>query len=370
MLPKERILYALHHREPDRIPVGEIGVDYPITERALGHPTLYRGKWKEYQALWQGRRDEYVESCKRDLVALARQFEWDFVPVFLVPPRDVAPRPPRFLSKYTWEEPDGRIMQFSPETEGHPVCVQYPPLSRETLRDEPASIDPSQLELVEHVVRELGATHFILGRGEDGTFPHERYGLTELLTAMIDNPALVQQIIEIETRKAITINGALLDAGCDAVLPGDDYCSAKGPMMSPRHWRTFMLPALTKLCESAHRKGKYLIKHTDGNLWPLFDLLLEAGIDGWHGIQPSVGMDLTQLKARYGDRVCFWGGVEIDLLMEGTPDQVRSATHAAIKFAGSGGGLVLTSGNTLMVGARYENYLAMLEAARIFKNED
>ncbi len=364
MLPKDRVLHAIHHREPDRVPVGEIGVDYTITEQALGRPTLYRAKWKEYQALWQGRRDEYVESCKRDLVDLVRKFEWDFVPVFLVPPRNVPARPPKFLDKYTWEEPDGRIMQFSPESEGHAVGVRYPPLSLDTLKEQPLRIDPSQLELVEHVVRELGATHFILGRGEDGTFPHERYGLTELLTAMIDEPALVHRAIEIETHKAITINEALLDAGCDAVLPGDDYCSARGPMMSPGHWKKFIFPGLRSLCESAHGKGKYLIKHTDGRTWAILDMLLEAGIDGWHGIQPKAGMDLKLLKERYGERTCFWGGVDVDLLVEGPPNQVRAATRYAIDSAAQGGGLVLTSGNTLMVGVRYENYLAMLEAAR------
>jgi uroporphyrinogen decarboxylase len=364
MLPKERIVAALHHREPDRVPVGEIGVDYTVTEQALGHPTLYRAKWKEYQALWQGRREDYVESCKRDLVALARKFEWDFVPVFLVPPRNAPARPPRFLDTYTWQEPDGRIMQFSPESEGHAVCIQYPPLSQDVLVEQPVHIDPSQLELVEHVVRELGATHFILGRGEDGSFPHERYGLTELLVGMIDSPALVHRAINIETRKAIAINEALLDAGCDAVLPGDDYCSAKGPMMSPTHWKTFIFPALRALVESAHHKGKYLIKHTDGKTWAILDMLFEAGIDGWHGIQPKAGMDLALLKERYGERACFWGGVDVDVLVEGTPAEVRAATSYAIDSAARGGGFVLTSGNTLMVGVRYENYLAMLDAAR------
>jgi len=364
MLPKERVVCALQHREPDRVPTGEIGVDYTITEQALGRPTLYRAKWKEYQALWQGRRDEYVESCKRDLVALTRKFEWDFVPVFLVPPHGAPPNPPKFLDEYAWEEPDGRIMKFSPESEGHAVCIRYPRLSADDIHDESVHIDASQLELVEHVVSELGDTHFILGRGGDGSFPHEKYGLTELLMAMIDDPAFVHRVIEVETQEAIAINEALLDAGCDAVIPGDDYCSSKGPMMSPRHFREHIFPALTALCEAAHTKGKYLIKHTDGNTWPIFDMMLEAGIDGWHGIQATAGMDLARLKAAYGDRVCFWGGVDVDWLVDGTSEKVRKVTRYAIESAGHGGGLVVTSGNTLMVGVRYENYLAMLDAVR------
>lgn len=363
MLPKERVIAALQHSQPDRIPIGEIGVDYTVTEQALGHPTLYRAKWQEYQALWQGRRDEYVASCKRDIVALARAFGWDFVPVFLVPPAGPPPPPPRFLDTYTWQEPDGRVMAFSPESEGHAVAVQVPPLRARDLNPAPLTIDPSQLELVEHVVRELGDTHFILGRGEDGTFPHEKYGLTELLIGMVDDPDRVQRIIELETQRALIVNAALLAAGCDGVIVGDDYCSSRGPMMRPAHFRRFILPNLTALCADIHARGRYFIKHTDGNTWPIFDLLLEAGIDGWHGIQASAGMDLARLKARYGERVCFWGGVDVDYLVDGTPEEVRDVVRRAIAAAGHDGGLVLTSGNTLMVGVRYENYRAMLEAA-------
>ena len=87
MLPKERVIAALEHREGDRVPVGEIGADWEITERALGHQTYYRSKWKEWVAEWEGRRDEVAESYGRDIVEIARKFEWDFVVVPLVPAR-------------------------------------------------------------------------------------------------------------------------------------------------------------------------------------------------------------------------------------------------------------------------------------------
>ncbi len=365
MLPKDRVIAALRHRPPDRIPTGEIGADYPITERALGHPTLYRAKWREYQALWQGRRDEYVESCKQDLVELARKFEWDFVPVFLVPPNNAPAAPPLFVDEYTWKQPDGRTMQFSPESEGHAVAIWNPPLAEAIQHHQPLHVDPSQLELVNHVVRELGSTHFILGRGGDGTFPHERYGLTELLVGMLESPELVQAAIAQSVERALVINEALLSAGCDGVVEGDDYSSSRGPMMSPRHLRRFILPGLKALVDQTHAHGRFFIKHTDGNTWPIFDLLLEAGIDGWHGIQALAGMDLALLRERYGGRVCFFGGVDVDFLVSGTPEQVRQVVRSAIA-AGRGyeGGLVLTSGNTLMVGVEYDNYMAMLEALR------
>jgi uroporphyrinogen decarboxylase len=365
MLPKDRVIAALEHRQPDRVPVGEIGVDYPTTERALGHETLYRAKWKEYQAYWAGRRDEIVESYKRDIVALACKLEWDFVPAPLVPPRRPRYDPPEFLDEYRWRQADGSEWVFSPQSEGHAICVKYPDMSVDDIA-KPQPIDESRLEVAAHIVKELGDTHFILGRpDEDGTFPYENtVGMEEFLMRLILQPDFVRRAIEAHTEATIIEQNALLDVGCDAVLPGADYCGTNGPLMSPRHFRELMFPALKRLCDETHARGGYLIKHTDGNTWRILPMLIEAGIDGWQGIQPSIGMDPAKLKEMYGDDICFFGGVDCDTLVAGTPDAVRREVRYAVQHAGQDGGLVLVSSNTLMVGVKYENYMAMLEEAR------
>jgi hypothetical protein len=234
MLPKERVIAALHHRRPDRTPVGEIGVDYPITERALGRSTLYRAKWKEYQAWWQGRRAEIVDSYKRDIVDLARVFEWDFVPAPLVAPAKAPPDPPEFLDEYRWRLANGSEWAFSPDSEGHAICTKYPPMTAADI-SAPAPLDESRLEVVEYIVKKLGGTHFILGRpDEDGTFPYEdTVGLQEFLARMVTDPGFVRQAIEAHTEATLIEQNALLELGCDGVLPGADYCDTRGPMMSP-----------------------------------------------------------------------------------------------------------------------------------------
>ncbi len=365
MLPKERAFAALEHRPFDRVPVGEIGVDYPITDLVLGHQTLYRAKWREYQAYWQGRRDEIVESYKRDIVALARKFEWDVVPAPLVPPRRLRYDPPEFLSEYHWRTADGSEWVYSPLTEGHAIRVKFPDMTVATI-PQPQPIDESELEVVEHIVKELGGTHFILGRPNiDGSFPYDdTVGLQEFLMRMITDPEFVTAAIAAYTERSLIEQNALLDLGCDAVLPGSDYCGTHGPMMSPAHFRQFILPALKRLCDETHARGKYLIKHTDGVTWKLLPMLVEAGCDAWHGIQPSIGMDLGQLKEMYGNDLCFCGGVDCDTLVAGTPRQIQQEVFYAITHAGQHGGLILTSSNTLMVGVQYQNYQAMLSAAR------
>lgn len=363
VLPKDRVIAALEHRRADRVPVGEIGVDYPITERALGRSTLYRAKWKEYQAWWQGRRAEIVASYKRDIVDLARFFEWDLVPAPLVPAANALPEQPEFLDEYRWRLADGSEWAFSPDSEGHAICTRYPPMTQADIRD-PLPIDESRLEVAQHIVKELGGTHFILGRpDEDGTFPYENtVGLEEFLARMITDPGFVRRAIEAHTEATVIEQNALLDVGCDGVLPGADYCDTRGPLMSPRHFREFILPALTRLCASAHARGGYLVKHTDGNTWRILPMMIEAGIDGWHGIQPSIGMDLGELRRQFRDRLCLFGGMDCATLVAGTPDDVRREVRYAVEHAGRTGGLVLTSSNTLLVGVRYENYLAALAA--------
>jgi hypothetical protein len=366
MLSKERVIAALDFRSPDRIPVGETGVDYTITEQALGHATLYRGKWKEYTALWQGRRDAYVESCKRDIVGLARKFEHDVVPVFLVPAQGKAPPKPEFLAEYKWRMPDMRVYAYSPQSEGHQFLLSNPWVTLEDIQEIPLEVEASQLELVEHVVREMGGTHFILGRPGDGIFPIGRYTVEFLLMAMVEQPELVKRIIEVETRYCIRVCEVLLEAGCDAVLPTSDVAGNNGPFMSPGMFREFLYPWLKAECDAVHARGKYLIKHTDGKVWPILDMMIEAGIDGWQGIQPSIGMALPELQDRYSGRLCFWGGVDMSTLVAGTEDEVTAEVRLACESAPREGGLVLTCGNSVMVGVRYENYLAQLRAARFF----
>ena len=183
MLPKERVIAALEFRRPDRIPVGETGVDYAITEQALGRPTLYRAKWKEYTALWEGRRDEYVESCKRDIVDLARCLEHDVVPAFLVPSRHKPARSRSSSALTSGACPTGACLPFRPRAKATSSCSLTPTLRVDDIQDIPLDFDESQLELVRHVVKEMGGTHFILGRPGDGIFPLMRYTLEYLLTA-------------------------------------------------------------------------------------------------------------------------------------------------------------------------------------------
>jgi hypothetical protein len=384
MTPKERMLAVLNGEEADHVPTGELGVDYPITEYVLGHHTYYRAKYREKSALWAGKRNEVVTSQKRDLVALAEKLEWDFVPVFLTYSAQNDYAPVTFIDETTWKDAFGRTWKYSQVTEDI-LCIEMPRLDETAIAilQEPFIPQKSELELVRHVVQTLGDSHFIIGRTSielrdaapvmgrgpvDGTFP-ESYGglmmdMVDFSLRLIDDSEFVKRLLAAATNRAIEVALTLIDAGVNAIVMDTDYCHQTGPWISPAHFDEIVFPLLQKQVDAIHSAGAYVIKHTDGNTWPILDMLVSAGIDGLHGIQPSAGMDLAALKEKCGSKVTLLGAVEGSYLINSQPDEIRQLVQRQIMSAGKGGGYVLTSSNSVQLGVPPENYLAMLEALR------
>ncbi|HID78873.1 MAG TPA: hypothetical protein EYP56_23115 [Planctomycetaceae bacterium] len=371
MTPKQRVVAAIELREPDRVPTGENAVDGHLAEQILGHPTLYNAGWRELEALWDGRRNQIAADYGTTHVELVHALQWDYVRVPVVPPRRPYSRP-QMTGPRSWLDEGGRELRFYPEAGNIVEPASRPEMTVDDLPDvdEPFDVDPSELEAIRYVVQQLGDTHFIVGRTPvDGTFPYrETVGIEDFLVRMATDVDFVQRAIDVYVNRSIAYIEAMLDAGCDAVMTTDDYASNHGVMMGPQRFRRFILPGIVRQCQAAHRCGGYFIKHTDGNVWAILDDLVEAGIDAWHGIQPSIGMDLRALKKRYGQRLCFFGGVNCETLIAGTPDDVRREVRYAIEQAAPGGGLVVTCGNVLQPGTKLENYLAGRQAVRHFGN--
>jgi uroporphyrinogen decarboxylase len=170
----------------------------------------------------------------------------------------------------------------------------------------------------------------------------------------------------VQREQAVTLTRKLL-LRCprvDAVLEGVDYSHNGGPLVSPELFRRWVLPGITAVADEAHRHGKAVIQHACGNNWPLLEMFVEAGTDAYQSIQPSAGMDMRRLKEQVGGRMTLWGGVSVEAMISGTPDDVRRETRYALRHAAPGGGFIAGVSHSLGVGSRYENYLAMLETLR------
>jgi len=367
MTSKERVYTALQHREPDRVPVGEAYVDYPIIEQVLGRRTFYRAHARETFALWEGRRDEVVDGQKRDLVEFVRRTELDIVPVWLVPPRNQVVEKPRPIGEHTWEDRAGNVLQYVPQTE-ELVVVQRGTRPVET-RKQPLP-DGSEWELWDYVVQELGQTHFLIASGGtslgiggyrptdiDGRF--HRFEAW-MLRIMDDPESIAKEELGRLQGYRDTVR-ELAARSLDAVRISPDYGYGRATYCSPESFRRAFLPGLRGMCEEIHAGGLVVHFHCDANMSALTDEMVAAGVDIYQSIELHEPID--RYKREIGDRVTLWGGVSCHDLCTATPEEIRRQARFAIHHCAPGGGFILGSSHNILTATRYENFMAMLEVA-------
>lgn len=334
MTGQERFLAALRREEPDRVPVWELIVNEPVI-RALHGPGV-----------------SYHDFCDLEDLDGVTAFE-----------NQLTER----LDAHTVRDEWG-IVWRSDDATGIPYRVDGPihsPSDLERYRA-PDPDAPHRLASLAEAVRRFAGRRAIVFLSHDAfEFSHYLYGFENLLVAYAFEPDVAHRLARIVTdyKKRVCERAAAL--GADVLLTGDDYANRKAPLFSPEHFRQFVLPYLKEMVETAHRLGKPFIKHTDGNLWPILDDLVEAGIDALDPLEPIAGMDIGAVKARYGHRIALCGNVDCgELLSRGTTRQVVEAVKETIAKASPGGGHILASSNSIHPAVRPENYRAMLAAAR------
>lgn len=398
---KERVLKTLNHEEPDRVPIGEFGIDHDIGEKVLGRKTYWRSKARTTKALWAGKRDEVVESYKQDIVELVKRLDHDLVPVHLVPPRNHRLNSAEQIGENVWKDEQDQIWKYSKGNDSL-LLVDTPARSFESVNelrdyfesellkrcgfrmvDQDSSgyklelDDESRLDLVKYVVDKLGDEKFIFARGfEEAIGSTEPLYLSEFEVASIffggtmqdffiliaEQPDLVKEAFNLYSEINIAIARIFIDEGVDAIIPEGDFSDKNGPMISPKSIRQIFLPGMRRLNNYVHQHGRKAMSHNCGNNWKIMDILIDAGYDCWQSIQSKTAdMDLKRLKEKYGNRITFWGGINLETLQNGTPEENRQDVLYALKYAAPRGGFILGTSNTVGYGSSYDNYMAALE---------
>jgi uroporphyrinogen decarboxylase len=197
------------------------------------------------------------------------------------------------------------------------------------------------------------------------SLPRYLMGYENLLMAIAAEPALVTALVDLSVDINLAMAKEVVQRGVKIVYTGDDFAGETGPLMSPSHFRQLFFPGLCRVMRGYKALGLYVIKHTDGMIWPLMDMILESGIDCLDPIDPIAGMDLAEVKAKIGKRVALKGNVDCAHLMTlGTPEQVGAATRNALRIGAPGGGFILSSSNSIHSSVKPENYAAMLAALK------
>ena len=189
--------------------------------------------------------------------------------------------------------------------------------------------------------------------------------MSEYLMDMVDNPKLVFELVEVALSYDIPAMVRMIKAGVDVVVFGDDYADKNSTLMSPKHFEKFVLPGLKRCVDAAHEAGAYVVKHTDGNIMGVIDMIIDTGIDALNPLEPPAGMDIGHIKEKYGDRIAIIGNIDCGYLLSQAPvEEVREVTRKTIEIAKPGGGYCLSSSNSIHSSVLPENFLAMRDTLR------
>ncbi len=379
MTPRQRVLAAINHEEPDRVPI-IIGVS-----NATGI------KMKPYQGIKKiagiQAADEYIYDWPELGTAKIDELTMQRLHSDVRGVRDLEPaatlarnhtRPPHTDCIDSWGSGQIEI------TPGEWFPGVHPLLEATTIEEIinypgwPDMSDPTRVAHVKEAARKLAegneyailATPWLL-------FPLERAFAMQRMDNFLLNMAMYPDFAKELLVKIADVCKALmgpflaaLGDHVDIIKIGDDIGTQDSLLISPQMYREFLKPIHADYIGFIKERTKAKVFfHTDGDVRPLIDDFVEIGVDILNPIQTSAGKmsDLATLKKRFGKEIVFCGGIDTHrILPYGTPEEVRQEVRRVIGLLGEGGGYMVASVHTIMNDVPPENVLAMVDAVEEF----
>ncbi|NLE46366.1 MAG: methyltransferase, partial [Chloroflexi bacterium] len=408
---RERVMLAVDHREPDRVPIDLGG------HRSSGIMAIAYGRLKQYLGISTGDiyvydfvqqlaiiEDEILDHYGVDTIELGRGFaltpaDWHTwvlpdgtpckIPAFI--------RPVRVGKDWHVYHEDGTLVAIQKEDSLYfeQTCFPLADLgSKEVSRDDisrglekvmwaslgtppaPIGYDVDGMSALSEGARALreATDRAILGLFggnlmEIGQF---LFGMANFLMMLAAEPSRVHQFLDqlvdlhLENLQKFA---AAVGPWIDIILFGDDLGMQTGPQLSPQMFREYLQPRYALMWERAKRlTGARVMLHSCGGLYDLLPGLIEAGLDIIQPVQTGArGMQIDVLKKEFGRDICLWGGgcdTQV-VLPRGTPDEVSRDVRHRVEVLMSGGGFVFQQIHNVMADVPPENIDAMLTAVNL-----
>jgi len=311
MTPRDRFIAALERRPPCG-PVPHFELVFFLTMEAFGkvHPShRHYGQWDQME---ERERELHRRDMADLFVATAERFEHDAI----------------FL---------------------HP----NPGSTEEVLR------------LIDRVRERSGDRYFLMIHG-DATFDVPNGDeMAAFSYRLVDEPGRVKQEAADRVRAALARAERFREhGGLDGFALCADYCFNAGPFLSPSQFSEFVAPYLAELIAGYRAMGFYAIKHTDGNIMPILDQLVQARPHALHSLDPQGGVDIAEVKRRVGREVCLAGNVNCGLMDTGTDAEAAASARYALEHGMPGGGYIFCTSNCLYTGMRLSRYELILDVWR------
>jgi len=216
------------------------------------------------------------------------------------------------------------------------------------------------------LVRQLVGDRYMLSAFVDGTagIPNGA-SMLDQACRMADQPEAVLADHGRWARDAAEVGKRLIGAGAEVVFMCSDYCFNDGPWLSPPMFRRFVTPFLARNIAEFRKAGAYPVKHTDGDIMPILDQLVECEPAAIHSLDPMAGVDIREVRRLYGHRVALMGNVNCALVQAGTREQIAESARYCLAHGGvAQGGYFFTTSNCIFSGVPLDNYFAMLDVRR------
>ena len=375
MTSRHRVLTALHHEQPDRVPI------------VIGSSNTTTLKMKPYQALKQflgiQAEDRYIYNWPELGSALPDEATLQRLHSDV---RGVLDRFPEETYRRNQNRPEHSpfIDDWGSGQKEIEPGVWYPgihPMSEAETLDAienypwPDMDDPYRVAHVrQHASQLAKANEYAIIATPWLLFPLERafamQGMDKFLLNLAMNPDFATALLQKIASLCKTLMGHFLDAlgdNVDIIKIGDDIGTQESLLMSPRMYRDILKPIHADYIAFIKERTKAKVFfHTDGDVFNLIDDFIEIGVDILNPIQSSAGKmsDLPELKKRYGGQLTLCGAIDTQKILPfGTPEDVRQEVKRVIEILAPGGGYMLSSVHTIMNEVPPENILAMVDAA-------
>ena len=303
MTHRERAIAALECRVPDRIPHFEL--EYQIAEEMLGKTLIAE---RHLAGLTQAEIDYKLEEHANVMAEVFTELDWSIIP----------------------------LQHFG-------------------------NLDMMR-KLAGHLNRLLDGKVLLSAHG-DGTFSvPDGNKMYDFAYRLADEPESLHEEAAKKRDRAIERNKILFDAGIECFHLCSDYCYNSGPFLSPAMFGEFIAPYLAGIIEGIRKEGGYAIKHTDGNIMPILDQLLDCRPHALHSIDPMAGVDIAEVKKIASKKnVALCGNVNCALMMTGTDQEVIDSALYAIEHGKPNGGYIFSSSNCIFKGITPERYSIILD---------
>ncbi|MDA0711056.1 MAG: hypothetical protein O3B73_12695 [bacterium] len=211
-----------------------------------------------------------------------------------------------------------------------------------------------QVDLVREITQD---TYFLMVHGDATYSIPSGKQMSDWCARLVEDPLAVKK--EAASRVDQALDRAerfSKHGGLDGFALCADYCFNTGPFLSPDWFDEFVTPYLHRLVRGYRDLGFYVIKHTDGNIMPILDRLVEANPHALHSLDPQGQVDIREVKRLVGDRVCLIGNVNCGLLDSGTDEACIASARYALQHGMPGGGYIFSTSNCIYTGMRLDRY--------------